>query len=92
MPQVFKIDGYTVYFWSNEGEPLEPIHVHDAEGRPRKDGTKIWITASGKAFVTEWKDDIAVKAQKNILRMIEANSKYIVNKWVNQFGELRFYC
>ena len=33
MPQIFKIGSYTVYFWSNEGKPLEPIHVHIAEGR-----------------------------------------------------------
>ncbi len=24
MPQVFKIAGYTVYFWINENDPLEP--------------------------------------------------------------------
>ena len=42
MPQVFKVGDYLVYFWSDENDPLEPIHV--AEGKPRKDGTKIWIT------------------------------------------------
>ena len=30
MPQVFKIGSYWVYFWSNENEPIEPIHVHVA--------------------------------------------------------------
>ena len=28
MPQVFKIGAYWVYFWANESEPLEPVHVH----------------------------------------------------------------
>ena len=28
MPQIFRVAGYIVYFWSNENEPLEPIHVH----------------------------------------------------------------
>ena len=28
MPQVFKIGSYWVYFWANENDPLEPIHVH----------------------------------------------------------------
>lgn len=32
MPQVFKIGSYWVYFWVNESIPLEPIHVHVAEG------------------------------------------------------------
>ncbi len=34
MPQVFRIGAYLVYFWLNEGMPLEPIHVHIAEGTP----------------------------------------------------------
>ncbi len=32
MPQIFKVAGYLVYFWSNEGVPLEPIHVHIITG------------------------------------------------------------
>ena len=33
MPQIFRIGPYIVYFWSNENDPLEAIHVHIAEGR-----------------------------------------------------------
>ena len=28
MPQLLRIGPYSIYFWSNEGDPLEPIHVH----------------------------------------------------------------
>lgn len=27
MPQIFKIGSFWVYFWSNEGVPLEPVRV-----------------------------------------------------------------
>ena len=27
MPQVFKVGSYWVYFWANENDPLEPVHV-----------------------------------------------------------------
>ena len=47
MPQVFKIGSYWVYFWANENEPLEPIHVHVAQGAPSANATKIWITRAG---------------------------------------------
>ena len=47
MPQVFKIGGYIVYLWVYENDPLEPIHVHVAEGKPAKNGTKIWLTKAG---------------------------------------------
>ena len=33
MPLVLRIDRYCVFFWANEGEPLEPVHVHVPEGR-----------------------------------------------------------
>ncbi|WP_334299974.1 DUF4160 domain-containing protein [Anaerobutyricum soehngenii] len=31
MPQPLRIGPYNIYFWSNEGDPLEPIHVHISE-------------------------------------------------------------
>ena len=44
MPQVFKIGPYWVYFWANENDPLEPVHVHVAKGAPSANATKVWIT------------------------------------------------
>jgi len=45
MPQVFRVGSYWVYFWSNENDPLEPVHVHISKGKPVKNATKIWITS-----------------------------------------------
>lgn len=50
MPQIFKIGSYWIYFWSNESDPLEPIHVHVAEGSPIPNATKIWITKKENAI------------------------------------------
>ena len=50
MPQIFSIGSYVVYFWSDEGEPQEPVHVHVAQERPQKNGTKIWITKKKQAL------------------------------------------
>ena len=41
MPQLFRIGSYWVYFWLDEGAPLEPVHVHVSEGRPTSNATKI---------------------------------------------------
>lgn len=41
VPQVFKIGSYWVFFWSNENDPLEPIHVHVCQGAPSGSATKI---------------------------------------------------
>ena len=48
MPQVFKIGSYWVYFWANENDPLEPIHVqvhlrHVADGGIVLDHQYLWI-------------------------------------------------
>ena len=48
MPQELRIGPYSVYFWSNESNPLEPIHVHIAEGRATSNATKVWITSKGE--------------------------------------------
>ena len=50
MPQIFRIGSYIIYFWVNEGKPIEPIHVHVSSGEPCENSTKIWITKSGKTI------------------------------------------
>ena len=91
MPQVFKIGSYWIYFWSNENNPLEPIHVHVAEGSPIENATKIWITSSGKAYLCNNNSHIPSITLRNIMRIIEARSAEIISKWKDYFGEISFY-
>jgi len=92
MPQVFKIGSYVVYFWMDEGRPLEPIHVHVAKGVPSANATKIWLTQSGKAIIAYRADDITQSDLRKLVRMIEANTDVIREKWLQYFDELRYYC
>ena len=92
MPQIFRIGSYIVYFWSNESEPLEPIHVHVAEGKAIANATKIWITSTGKAILCNNNSKIPEKILKNIIRIIEANSESINEQWIEHFGEIRYFC
>lgn len=92
MPQIFRIGPYIVYFWSNEGLPLEPVHVHIAEGRASANATKIWLTSSGKALVCNNNSHIPEKVLKNLMRIIEANSAEIIEKWTNHFDEISYFC
>ena len=92
MPQVFRIGSYWIYFWSNENEPLEPIHVHVAEGKPQANGTKIWITSAGKCLLENNNSKIPEKILRNIMRIIEARSDDVVKKWFDFFGEVDYYC
>lgn len=92
MPQIFRIGSYIVYFWSNENNPLEPVHVHISEGRASADATKIWITSSGKTLLCNNNSKIAEKDLRQLMRIIEANSRTIIDKWYSQFGQIRYYC
>lgn len=91
MPQIFRIGSYIVYFWSNENDPLEPVHVHIAEGRASANATKIWITSTGKALLCNNNSKIPQQELRKLIRIIEANSSEIINKWYAQFGEIRYY-
>ena len=92
MPQIFRIGPYIIYFWSNENKPLEPVHVHVAEGRATANATTIWITRTGKTLLCNNSSKIPERILRNIMRMIEANSESIINQWTEHFGEIRYFC
>ena len=92
MPQLLRIGPYIIYFWSNESEPLEPVHVHIAEGIARKDATKVWITSTGKTLLCNNKSKIPERILNKLLRVVEANSAEVIEAWQNHFGEISFYC
>ena len=92
MPQIFRIGPYIIYFWSNENNPLEPVHVHIAEGRASQNATKVWITGSGKALLCNNNSKIPKRVLNKLLRYIEANSGIIVDKWIETFDEIKYFC
>lgn len=92
MPQVFKVGSYWIYFWSNENKPLDPVHVHVALGAPTTNATKIWITKAGKCYLCNNNSDIPERALRNIMKIIEARSAEVLNKWNAYFGSAIFYC
>lgn len=87
MPQLLRIGPYVIYYWSNESEPLEPVHVHIANGRPTPDATKIWITSAGKAVLCHNKSRIPERVLNRLLRVVEANAEEFVRAWREHFGE-----
>lgn len=92
MPQVFKIGSYWVYFWSNENDPLEPIHVHVCQGSPNGNATKIWITKAGKCYLCNNNSKIPERTLRNIIKIIEARSSEVIEKWFIHFGQITYFC
>lgn len=92
VPQIFKIGSYYVYFWTNEGLPLEPVHVHVSQGAPSANATKIWITEAGRCLLCHNNSNIPNKTLRNIMRIIEARNQVILQKWYSYFKEIHYYC
>ena len=92
VPQIFKLGPYIVYFWVNEGLPLEPIHVHISTVRPQKNATKVWITKSGNCLLCNNNSKIPQRELRILMSVIEASSADIVSLWIDTFGSISFYC
>ena len=89
MPRVFKINGYLVYFWSNEND--EPIHVHVSKGKPSSNATKFWLLRNGTFSLVHNNSKISAKDLKHIENAIANNKDEIISKWLQHFGKVTFY-
>lgn len=59
---------------------------------PQANATKVWITKAGKCLLANNNSDIPSVALRNIMRIIEARSTEVVNKWYSFYGEIEYYC
>lgn len=86
-----KAYGYHIYFWSNEGEPPEPIHVHFSE-EPHKNATKYWVLSDGTLQQDNNNDNIPANDLKRLVRFVslKSNIKTVKRNWLKHFGEISF--
>ena len=79
MPVVFVLRGYRFFFFSNEGDPREPIHIH-----VRKDSklAKFWIEPD-----VTLADSYGFSASElnSIARMINNRKSEIEDAWHEHF-------
>lgn len=92
MPNLFKLGGYVVYFWSNENN--EPIHVHIAEGEPSQGATKLWLTKTGGCVPANNNSRIPEQDLNTLMEMVSAQFLWICSKWKSHFSieKIEFYC
>jgi hypothetical protein len=90
MPSIITAYGYKIFFWSNENEPLEPIHVHIAK-KPQQYATKIWIKKDGSCIIADNNSELSPKELQRLINVITENHELIVEKWTLHFGEITYY-
>ena len=80
MPLVFKLGGRRFHFYSNEGDPREPIHVHvDAP-----DGVaKIWVHPEVKVCRSAGFNS---RVLAELVKAVEDRRDEIERAWHDHFG------
>ena len=86
-----KAYGYHIYFWSNENEPLEPVHIHFSKV-PHQHATKYWILSDGTLEQENNNDDIPANDLKKLVHYVslKKNIELAKKKWLEHFGEMTF--
>ena len=78
MPVIFRERGFRFFFYSNEGSPREPLHVH-----VEKDSleAKFWLLPEIRLA---YNDGYDARTLRELLEIAEANKHRIERAW-NEF-------
>ncbi|MDH4986320.1 DUF4160 domain-containing protein [Aminobacter anthyllidis] len=81
MPVVFRHKGFRFYFFSNEGDPREPMHIHVG-----KDGidVKFWLFPD---VVVAYNDGFNARTLRELTEVVLHRRREIANAWNEFFGE-----
>ena len=79
MPAVFRVGAFRFFFYSNEGSPREPVHVHAmaAEGE-----AKFWLRPARVAF----SDGFDARTLRELTRLVDERTTEIERAWNEHFG------
>ena len=82
MPEIFRLFGFTYFFFSREHKPVH-VHIEGAEGYAVYD-------LKGERFVQRYSKGIKAGDLKRIEAVLEENRETIVNSWKNYFNNKQY--
>lgn len=80
MPVILRLNGFRFFFYSNEGNPLEPAHIHVSKGG---DEAKIWLEPT---VALARNDGFDARTLREILTIAADNQTFFVEKWNEYFA------
>lgn len=80
MPVVFRYNGIRFYFYSNEGSPSEPVHIHAELGDAE---AKFWLRPEVSVADSRGFDR---RALAELVRVVAENRDLIEGRWHDHFG------
>ncbi|MEW6350929.1 MAG: DUF4160 domain-containing protein [Thermodesulfobacteriota bacterium] len=80
MPVVFRYKGYRFFFFSNEGDPLDPLHVHVRRGAAT---AKLWLCPQ---VIAAESHGMNAAELNELVRVAEKHRDVIERYWNEHFG------
>ena len=81
MPVVFRRRGLSYFFYSNEGQPPEPPHIHIRGGGR---DAKIWLEPEVSIDESYGFNPLELS---NILRVVMENRDLLLREWHDRFSD-----
>lgn len=80
MPVVFRNHGFRFHFYSNEGDPREPIHIHVQKGEA---DAKFWLYPD---VSVAYNRGFTARVLSDLMEQVEARREDIEKAWNEHFG------
>ena len=80
MPVVFRYRGFRFYFYSNEGDPREPPHIHV---RSDRDEAKFWLSPEVRVA---YNDGFNARVLAELVGVAELRKAEFERAWHDYFG------
>ncbi len=81
MPVIFRYQGYRFFFFSNEGNPLEPCHIHIRKGG---NIAKFWLVPEIKLAESY---GMSSPELRKLSQLVKQNETLIKEKWNAYFTQ-----
>ena len=78
MPKVFEWNGYRFHFYSNEGDPREPIHIHVSRPGAK---AKFWLFPEVELAYNRGYDARTVKRLQEVVEQRRAEIEEVWNDY-----------
>ncbi|WP_324261527.1 DUF4160 domain-containing protein [Altererythrobacter sp. H2] len=79
MPKVFDWNGFRFHFYSDEGDPREPVHIHVRKGA---DNAKFWLHPQA---TLAYNRGFPAHVLSQLIGVIEQRSDVIERAWNDHF-------
>lgn len=80
MPVILRINGYRFFFYSNEGEPLEPAHIHVSKSGCE---AKIWLEPEVRLSRN---DGFGARELREVIGIATEHRVFFAEKWHEYFA------